>query len=89
MLSFIGTVLHACLGLTKTQVLKEKRSHQKEMKRCDGSYAVINHLNDVIVPIQRSLRAKLKVVHVSHILSHTTGKSHCCGISQTERIEIT
>ena len=70
MLSFIRTVLHGCLGLTKTQVLKKKAKSQKIIKRCDRTYVVINHLNDVIVRIQHSLRAKPKVVHVSRLKSY-------------------
>ena len=46
---------------------------RKIMKRWDGPYVVINHLNDVIVRIQRSLRGKPKVVHVNRLI-HITRK---------------
>ena len=47
--------------------MRKKGRSPKIMKRWDGPYVVINHLNDVIVRIQRSLRAKPKVVHVNRL----------------------
>ena len=47
--------------------MRKKGKSPKIMKRWDGPYVVINHLNDVIVRIQRSLRAKPKAVHVNRL----------------------
>ena len=47
--------------------MRKKGKSPKIMKRWDGPYVVINHLNDVIVRIQRGLRAKPKVVHVNRL----------------------
>ena len=48
------------------------------MKRWDGPYVVINHLNDVIVRIQRGLRAKPKVVHVNRLKPYHGEESLLC-----------
>ena len=47
--------------------MRKKGKSPKIMKRWDGPYVVINNLNDVIVRIQRSLRAKPKVVRVNRL----------------------
>jgi hypothetical protein len=49
---------------------RKKGKSPKLSPRWEGQYVVVNHLNDVIVRIQRSPRAKPKIVHVNRLKAY-------------------